>query len=58
MLGVLCVLSLVPSLVFYPAVTQLGGLFVFGAMLLYLAIVRFLAAFLRRHPAFQATRSP
>jgi hypothetical protein len=53
-LGIVCVLSLGPGLIFYPAVTQLGGLFVFGTILLYLGIVHFLAAFLRRHPAFEA----
>jgi hypothetical protein len=55
-LGIVCALSLGPGLIFYPAVTQLGGLFVFGAILFYLGIVHFLAAFLRRHPAFEVLR--
>jgi hypothetical protein len=56
-LGIVCVLSLAPSLLFYPAITQLGGLFVFGTILFYLGIVRLLAAFFRRHPAFEPARA-
>jgi hypothetical protein len=56
-LAIVCVLSLGPSLIFYPAVTQLGGLFVFGTALFYLGIVRLLVPFLRRHPALEAARA-